>query len=234
MAQRLVSALTVATRRGRLYEVDLRLRPSGRKGPMATQLDSFVAYQAEEAETWEHMALSRARVIAGDASLASEVARTIRDVLTRARGDGIAREVADMRGLIAKAKGDDDPRDLKHVAGGLIDIEFIAQFLVLRHARDAPDVLDTSTRGVIAAAARRGILAPADSDILLTAHRLYTSVTQILRLALDDGADPRQASAAVQRRLAKVADLPGMVALENDLAERREKVRCIFERVLGS
>ena len=66
LSQRLISGLTVATRRGRLYDVDMRLRPSGRKGPVATQLSSFVAYQAEEAETWEHMALTRARVVAGD------------------------------------------------------------------------------------------------------------------------------------------------------------------------
>ncbi len=234
IAQRLVSALTVATRRGRLYEVDMRLRPSGRKGPMATQLDSFVEYQRKEAETWEHMALTRARVIAGDASLAAEVEGAIRGILMQPRGDGLAGEVADMRRLIAKAKGDEDPWDLKLVAGGLIDIEFIAQYLVLRHAHAAPELLSASTAAVIAAAGTRDFLAPADADALLAAHRLYTSVTQILRLALDDGVDPRQASAAVQRRLAKVADLPGMTALENDLAERREEVRCIFDRILGS
>jgi glutamate-ammonia-ligase adenylyltransferase len=234
IAQRLVSALTVATRRGRLYEVDMRLRPSGRKGPMATQLDSFITYQAEEAETWEHMALTRARVIAGDASLAAEVEGAIRSVLMRERGEGLAREVADMRRRIAEAKGDDDPWDLKLVAGGLIDIEFIAQFLVLRHAHAAPELVRTSTYGVIAIAWRRGFLGQGDAEHLLAAHRLYTMVTQILRLTLDEGADPRQASEAVKRRLAKVADLPGMTALEHDLAERRDCVRCIFDRVLGS
>jgi glutamate-ammonia-ligase adenylyltransferase len=233
IAQRLVSALTVATRRGRLYEVDMRLRPSGRKGPMATQLDSFIEYQGKEAETWEHMALCRARVIAGDASLGADVEGAIRTVLTRERGKSLAREVADMRRLIAKAKGDDDPWDLKLVAGGLIDIEFLAQYLVLGHARSAPDLLCTSTYGVLAAARDHGLLADADAEILLSTHRFYTSVTQILRLTLDEGADPRQASEAVKRRLAKVADLPGMTALEHDLAERRERVREVFERLLG-
>jgi glutamate-ammonia-ligase adenylyltransferase len=233
MAQRLVSALTVATRRGRLYDVDMRLRPSGRQGPLATRLDSFVAYQAGEADTWEHMALTRARVVAGDPSLTAEVEAAIHAVLTRARDDGVAREVAEMRGLIAKAKGDDDPWDLKLVAGGLIDIEFIAQFLVLRYARAAPELVTTSTSGVIGAASDLGILARTDADALLSAHHLYTSVTQILRLALDDGADPRRASAAVERRLAEVADLPSRPALENDLADRREKVRAVFDRLLG-
>jgi glutamate-ammonia-ligase adenylyltransferase len=234
IAQRLVSALTVATRRGRLYEVDMRLRPSGRQGPLATQFDSFIEYQSKEAETWEHMALTRARVIAGDPSLAVAVEAAIHTVSTCERGEDLAREVADMRSLIAKAKGDDDPRDLKLVAGGLIDIEFIAQYLVLRYARLAPELLSPSTYGVIAVAGKRGFLEPADADLLLTTHRLYTSVTQILRLTLEVGADPRQASEAVGRRLAKVADLPGVSALEHDLAERQAKVRELFEKLLGS
>ncbi len=75
IAQRLISALTVATKRGSLYDVDLRLRPSGGKGPVATQLDSFIDYQNNEAETWEHLALTRARVIAGDAELAARTSQ---------------------------------------------------------------------------------------------------------------------------------------------------------------
>jgi glutamate-ammonia-ligase adenylyltransferase len=139
-----------------------------------------------------------------------------------------------MRALIAEAKGDADPWDLKLVAGGLVDIEFMAQYLVLRHAHSVPDVLRTATAEVIAAAGGLGLLEAGDSECLLAAHRLYSGVTQILRLALDDDADPREASVAVKRRLAKVADLPGMNALENDLAERRVEVRGIFERVLGA
>lgn len=118
--------------------------------------------------------------------------------------------------------------------GGLIDIEFLAQYLVLRHARSVLDLLGTSTHGVISTAAERNLLAEEDAECLLSAHCLYTSITQILRVTLDDGADPRQASDAVKRRLAKVADLPGMAVLENDLAERRQRVRCIFDRILGS
>ena len=104
LAQRLVSALTVATRRGRLYDVDMRLRPSGGKGPLATQFSSFIDYQSKEAETWEHMALTRARPIAGDRRLGEQTKEAIHALLTRRRGDGLRHDVAEMRRLIAPRK----------------------------------------------------------------------------------------------------------------------------------
>jgi glutamate-ammonia-ligase adenylyltransferase len=234
IAQRLISALTVATRRGPLYQVDMRLRPSGRQGPLATQLRSFVDYQRETAETWEYMALSRARRIAGDASLAAETDAAIRAVLTRARGKGLARDVADMRTLIASVKGDQDPWDLKLAAGGLIDIEFLAQYLLLRHAHANPSLIDVSTCAVIENAAEQGLIEAGDAEILLRAHRLMTNVTQMLRLTLDAGADPRKASEAVRRRLANAAELPSIGALESDLKETRARVRAIFSRLLSA
>ncbi len=171
VAQRLISALTVATRRGALYQVDMRLRPSGKQGPVATQLRSFVDYQREAAETWEHMALSRARCVAGDAGLAAETGAAIRAVLTRERPESLDRDVAEMRRLIAQVKGEADPWDLKLAAGGLIDIEFLAQYLLLRHAGDEPSLIDVSTCVVIETAARIGLIEAGDAETLLRAHR---------------------------------------------------------------
>lgn len=233
IAQRLISALTVATRRGRLYEVDMRLRPSGRQGPLATQLDRFIAYQNEEAETWEHMALTRARVIAGDAALGARTSEAIRAALTRPRAESLPREVADMRALIARVKGDEDPWDLKLAAGGLMDIEFVAQYLLLRHACAAPELICVSTCGVIEIAGKLDLLDAGDALVLTRAHRLLTNVTQMLRLTLDEGADPRQASEGVKRRLAAAAHLPSLGALESNLQETRVEVRGIFNRLLG-
>jgi glutamate-ammonia-ligase adenylyltransferase len=232
IAQRLISALTVATRRGRLYEVDMRLRPSGRQGPVATQLGSFIDYQDKEAETWEHMALTRARVVAGDPGLGAQASQAIRAVLTRRRGETLAREVYDMRNLVARVKGEADPWDLKLAAGGLLDIEFLAQYLVLRDAARAPELIGASTFGVIETASRRGLLAAEDGGVLMDAHRLLTNVTQMLRLTLEPGADPRAASEAVKRRLAGVAGLPSVAALVSELRDMRAKVRKIFSRLL--
>ena len=197
----------------------MRLRPSGKQGPLATQLRSFVDYQNNAAETWEHMALTRARCIAGDAGLAGETEAAIRAVLTREPPKALAREVAAMRKLIASVKGDRDHWDLKLAAGGLIDIEFLAQYLLLRHAHDHPSLVDVSTSAVIEAAAKLGLIEAGDAQTLFAAHRLMTDVTQMLRLTLDPGADPRQAGEAVKRRLANAAELPSMGALE-DASER--------------
>lgn len=234
IAQRLVSALTVATRRGRLYEVDMRLRPSGRKGPTATQFGSFVEYQNKEAETWEHMALSRARTIAGDAALATRVTLAVSALLTKRPLENLRRDVLEMRRLVAKTKGEDDPWDLKLVAGGLLDIEFLAQYLLLRDAHARPELVHVSTAAVIETAGRLGLLDLEPARVLADAHRLYTNVTQILRLTLPEHADPRQAGEAVKRRLAKVADLPSAAALEAHLVDTRGKVRSLFDEILGA
>lgn len=233
LAQRLISGLTVATRRGRLYDVDMRLRPSGRQGPLATQLSSFVEYQSKEAETWEHMALTRARLIAGDAQLGERATSVIRSTLTRPRGPTLRDHVYAMRQLIAKAKGDDDPWDLKLAAGGLIDIEFLAQYVLLRHAYEKPELVRPSILAILETAQQLSVLDEADAHLLMSAYRLFTDVTQILRLTLDPGSDPRQASEAVKRRLAKVAGQPTMSALESCLSDMRADVRRVFDKVLS-
>ncbi len=233
LAQRLIAALTVATRRGRLYEVDMRLRPSGGRGPLATQFTTFVDYQTKEAETWEHMALTRARPVAGNVQLGAEVSDTIRAVLMRRRDDTLRRNVYEMRRLIAQAKGDGDPWDLKLAAGGLIDIEFLAQYLLLRHANAEPSLVRASALAVIETAAARGLLGAERARVLMNAYRLFSDVTQILRLTLDPGSDPRAANEAVKRRLANVAGQPGIGGLESCLSEMRADVRRVFDNVLS-
>jgi glutamate-ammonia-ligase adenylyltransferase len=233
LGQRLISALTVATRRGRLYDVDMRLRPSGGKGPLATQFSSFVEYQSKEAETWEHMALTRARPIAGDMALGVQTSDAIRAVLTRRRGDGLRKDVCDMRRLIAREKGDRDPWDLKLAAGGLIDIEFLAQYVVLRHAHAEPSLVCVSPLAVIETAARLGRLDAGDARIVMDAHRLFTDVTQILRLTLDPDVNPRNANEGVKRRLSKAAGEPELSALESRLGDTRAEVRAVFDKILS-
>jgi [glutamine synthetase] adenylyltransferase / [glutamine synthetase]-adenylyl-L-tyrosine phosphorylase len=235
LTQRLLAALTSPTKAGRLYEVDLRLRPSGRKGPVATQFAGFVEYQRNEAETWEHMALTRARVIAGDAELAKEIADTIAATLCVKRDRAaLVKDVRNMRALIAQEKGDADPWDLKLVSGGLLDIEFIAQFLVLASAHERPAIRDVSTRAVIAKAGAEGLLAPAQAEALTNAHRLFTDATQIMRLAVDGPFDPALAAGGVKRRIAAAAALPDFEALAGAIIEAREKVREIFNAILGA
>src|SRR5207253_9508858 len=124
LTQRLISALSSQTNYGALYQVDMRLRPSGRSGPVATSIDAFASYQESEAWTWEHMALTRARVVSGPPALAMRVEDVIRAVLCRKRDPAlVGADVVEMRQAIAKEKAEDGRWDLKYAAGGLVDLE---------------------------------------------------------------------------------------------------------------
>ena len=234
LTQRIVNALTVQTNYGSLYQVDMRLRPSGRSGPLATRLDSFRAYQDSEAWTWEHMALTRARVVSGSPAFRARVEGVIHDILRRPRDpDLVAGDVVEMRRAIATEKGDDRRWDLKYAAGGLVDLEFIAQYLQLVHAAEHPDILDTSTARVLDRAWRLGLIGAADAEIVRGAVRLYHDLTQILRLCLSGPFDPKHAGSGLLKLLARAADVPDFATLEAHLADTQVRVRASFLRILG-
>jgi len=235
LVQRLISALTVQTNYGVLYRVDMRLRPSGRSGPLATQIDAFAEYQDKEAWTWEHMALTRARVIAASPAFRARVEEVIRAVLSRPRDRAtLAADVVEMRSAIAQEKGDADRWDIKYVAGGLVDIEFIAQFLQLAHAAEHPGILDASTARALDKAARAGVLASEDAEVLRAAVRLYDDLTQLLRLCLPGRFDPKSADPRLAALLTRAADVPDLTTLDAFLAETEAKVRGCFTRILGA
>ena len=234
LTQRLIAALTAPTKAGRLYEVDMRLRPSGRQGPLATRLSAFSLYQRDEAETWEHMALSRARVIAGDASLAAEISARVRETLLRERKPGqVAKQVRSMRALIAAEKGDRNAWDLKLVAGGLLDIEFAAQYLTLAFASARPEILDVSTRATIEKARAAGLLSGEAAETFVQAHRLYTDAIQFKRLAVAGVFDPASVASGVKRRIAAALGFADFEAFAAALDEKRKQVRATYEAVLS-
>jgi len=234
LTQRLINALTAQTNYGALYQVDMRLRPSGRAGPLATNIEAFAGYQENEAWTWEHMALTRARVVSASAPFHARVEGVIHDVLRRPRDPVlIAGDVAEMRAAVAKEKGDGGRWDLKYAAGGLIDIEFIAQYLQLVHAHQLPEILDTSTARVLDKARALRVLPVEDAEVLRPAVQLYHDLTQILRLCLTETFDPKTAGADLLQLLARAADVPDFAALEATLIETQTKVRASFERILG-
>jgi glutamate-ammonia-ligase adenylyltransferase len=210
----------------------MRLRPSGRAGPLATSIAAFEAYQRNDAWTWEHMALTRARVVSGEPRLAARVTAVIRDVLRRPRQPVMARDVIAMRRAIAKEKGDAAPWDLKYAAGGLIDLEFIAQYLQLAHGAEAPEIFDTATAPVFDKAVRAGILSVEDAEVLRPATRLYQDLGQILRLCVTPPFDPDAAGAGLKELLTRAADVPDFPTLAAHLAETQERVRRCFERIV--
>jgi glutamate-ammonia-ligase adenylyltransferase len=231
--QRLISAFTTRTNYGVLYEVDMRLRPSGRAGPLASHIDSFAEYQEREAWTWEHMALTRARVISASPAFREKIEKVIRDALTRPREPlGIAADVADMRRAIAQEKGEDERWELKYAAGGMVDIDFIAQYLQLIHAAEKPDILDVDTLDVIDNAARLGVLPQEAAEILRIAGRLYHDLNQVLRLCVIDKFDPKTSGEDLLRVLARAGDAPDFSSLDARLKETQAEVRRVFQAVV--
>jgi glutamate-ammonia-ligase adenylyltransferase len=233
LTQRLISAFTTRTNYGVLYEVDMRLRPSGRAGPLASRIDSFAEYQETEAWTWEHMALTRARVISAAPEFREKIELVIRDVLTRRRETTIiANDVAEMRQAIAEEKGEDDIWDIKHAAGGMVDIEFIAQYLQLVHAADKPEILSISTQQVLENAARLGILPPSAADVLRPAVRLYHDLTQVLRLCVSDKFKPETAGTDLLHILARVSNEPDFSSLQARVRDMQTDVRQVFRQIV--
>lgn len=180
LTQALVTALTAQMPEGRLYEVDMRLRPSGRAGPVATSLQSFTTYQQTEAWTWEHLALTRARVLAGEATLGGEV-ETFRRTLLAAKGQGarVRPDVAEMRARLQSAKPAQGVWDAKNGPGRIMDIELAAQTLALIAGSPA-----RSVERQIAAGATR-IVPDSDAQTLVSAYRLFWRLHAAARLLSD-------------------------------------------------
>src|SRR5690606_28172870 len=179
LAQKLVALLDTPTRAGRLYEVDVRLRPDGAKGLLVSSLASFDAYQRERAWNWEHQALVRARPIAGDPELGEDFARIREATLARRREpEQLRDEVADMRARMRAELDRSDAAmfDLKQGRGGLVDLEFLLQSLVLEHAATTPGVLACrDTHGLILAMSEAGILDEETRGHLQAAHEILLS-----------------------------------------------------------
>lgn len=207
VTQRLIAALSAPTAEGVLYELDMRLRPSGKAGPLATNLTAFERYQTSSARTWEHMALTRARAFGRDEQGCAAIHDAIKRVLTAPFDtDKVRVDVADMRALLDREKPPKSVFDLKTAPGGIIDVEFIAQGMQLCHAKDHPDILRTSTAEALQALQDANLLNADDGAALSEAHRLYSTLSQILRLCLDGVFDPESAAPSLRRLVTQACD----------------------------
>jgi [glutamine synthetase] adenylyltransferase / [glutamine synthetase]-adenylyl-L-tyrosine phosphorylase len=234
LTQRLITAVSAPTGEGDLYDVDMRLRPSGSQGPVATNLASFKTYQAESAWTWEKLALTRARPVAGDPSLCAEVEAIKRAVLSSLRDETTTREdVVSMRGLMLREHKPSSAWDIKRSRGGLVEAEFIAQFLQLIHAHQCPDILDTNTFEAFNNLRQAGILDNQQAKELIEATRLYHRLTQILRLCLDVNFDPEMALAGLNRVVAQAALTPDVRAAEDLLRDTQSRISGLFDALVG-
>ena len=226
LTQALVTALTAPTAEGRLYEVDMRLRPSGRQGPVATAIESFRSYQQGEAWTWEHLALTRARVLVGVAGLAAQAEDFRRKVLAaKGGGPSVRADVAEMRGRLAEAKPGVGAWEAKLGPGKLMDVELLAQMLALIVGSPAHGVERQLKAGVTA-----GKLSQTEETALLDAYRLCWRLQAGSRLLSDQVLDPAALGAGARAFLLRETGEASVAAL----SERLARVAALADLVISA
>jgi glutamate-ammonia-ligase adenylyltransferase len=222
LGQRIIHLLTTQTTSGQLYEVDMRLRPSGVSGLLVSSLNAFSRYQSEEAWTWEHLALTRARVAIGDEGLAetvdSEIARIMALPRDRAK---IVGDVLDMRALMARERPPRHPFDLKLHDGGLVDLEFVAQTAQLLEGTKL-DVPQAPPAKVLLRLTETGILP--QGERLAEIHATYATILQLMSACLLDPLKDEGWTPAFRELVARRANYPDFARLEADIVAMRAEV----------
>ncbi|WP_282025901.1 glutamine-synthetase adenylyltransferase [Limimaricola cinnabarinus] len=221
--QGLITALTAPMPDGRLYEVDMRLRPSGRQGPVATALPAFRAYQQDEAWTWEHLALTRARAVAGEPGLGEEIEEFRRDLIAqKADGETVLADLASMRARLAEARPASHGWNLRDGPGRLQDVELFAQSLALRAGSAAREVTAQIEAGRAA-----GLVDDAGARALDHAAALFRGVQCVARLLTGGGPlpeDPAEGGARVMLRESGCETLDDLRRALDAAAARAEEV----------
>jgi glutamate-ammonia-ligase adenylyltransferase len=234
LTQRLISAISAPTAEGVLYEVDMRLRPSGSKGPVAASLGAFRGYHHDSAWTWEKLALTRARPVCGDPGLMDALSREIGTALCAAREpEKVLADVVEMRQLMIREQGATGAWDIKRARGGLVELEFIAQTLQLLHGPSHPGVLDTNTLAALERLNAAGFLDTADHAVLKQAGLLYHRLTQVLRLCVDGPYEPEKSLPALNQLVASAAASPDIATAEALLKDTQADVARLFTKLVG-
>jgi glutamate-ammonia-ligase adenylyltransferase len=230
ISQRFISALTLLTREGRLYEVDTRLRPGGSDGPLAVSLAAFDGYFENSAWTYEHMALTRARIAAtNDPAFATRVEECARRHVLKPRdGETLRRDVLDMRNRIAAQFVTRNPWALKHVRGGMVDLDFIAQYLVLRYGSQYPQLWHRGARAVFESAQADGIVDTRITEPLIEAKKYLSDLMSLMRLSAPGGLITDEAPAGLKKLLIDGMKATSFETLKEAVTGHEAKVRGIF------
>jgi glutamate-ammonia-ligase adenylyltransferase len=223
LASRVTAALSVPTAAGPLYDVDTRLRPQGSKGMLAVPLDGFAAYQRDEAWTWEHMALCRARPVFGSEAARTEAAALLAEILRRPRDAAtVAADAGKMRAEIGRHKKPAGPFDVKLGPGGLVDLEFAVHVLQLTRHIGLDPRLDEAVQQL------------AEADLIdaniVEAQRLLTRMLVMMRLVAPEGNEPIPETWALVAAACGVADANQLLA-EHDAA--RQSIAALWHSIKG-
>jgi len=236
LSQQYINALTAMTGEGRLYEIDMRLRPSGNAGPIAVTLESFEEYQETNAWTWEHLALTRGRTITGSTELQEKINDVIRKALKTSKRDAdkLLTDTAKMRDKLRVEFGTDNIWSIKHVGGGLVDLEFICQYLILKHAPDQPKIITPNTLDQIAQLKAHKILPAKKAEILHDACAFLQDLQVILRLSMGSCANFTKQPQELTRTLCERFDAASLGQLETRLRRIQTKVTEAYQEIIAA
>jgi len=236
LCQRFITALTALTAEGTMYDVDMRLRPNGKASPAATPFDGFSKYYTDDAWTWEYMTLTRARVVFGSPELAADIEAIVKQSLTAERdADKLLADVANMRRRMAGQHQTDCLWSLKHLRGGLVDIDFMAQYLALCHARDHPDLLAGDSLGILLAARDAGLIPEDDGATLIEALKLWRALQGFLAVTVASEIRTEQEESFAQSLkddLARIGDAEDFDRLKQRVADLVQRVRDIYDALI--
>ncbi|MFS4439030.1 bifunctional [glutamine synthetase] adenylyltransferase/[glutamine synthetase]-adenylyl-L-tyrosine phosphorylase [Paracoccaceae bacterium GXU_MW_L88] len=225
LTQALVNALTVATAEGPLYEVDMRLRPSGKQGPVAIRVSAFESYQKNEAWSWEHMALTRAAILTGPDGLKAKIQEVVDEVLSKDR-DRVAllKDVQDMRGRLAEAHPEEkiEPFEIKYGSGRLMDVELLLQTGHL-----------LTGKAEIDAQAEAGFITAEDANTLSQALDFYRKLQQIVRITANGALNVERLGTASRNVYLERFEAADMDALAAQLADHAQAARAVIEAKLA-
>lgn len=234
LAQHIITAITALTPEGRLFDVDTRLRPSGNQGPLAVSLTSFSEYYREGAWTWEFMALTRARVVCAPKSFGEKVEQSITSAIACGRQDAtLAKDVIEMRGKLADQFKTNNIWETKHVRGGLVDIEFICQYLALMNARQVIGKPIANTPACLDTLHKLGLLETPDYQVLASGYDLQRTVQSLLRLCLEttpNHAD--QIPSGLAQVLFDSGSYPSLEALQEGLKDSQRDCFAIHRKII--
>lgn len=234
LCQRLLGVLTALNREGRLYEVDTRLRPLGGDGPLAAGFDAYEQYFAESAWTFEFMALTRARVIDGPESLKTDITQAVHRNLTRPRDAAATRnDVAAMREKVEQGFGTKNPWNVKYARGGLMDVDFIAQYLQLLHGHEHGEVLAPNSQEVFLRLQPLGLVDTQMAISLFNANALMLHLLHLLRLCSDGSLDEATAPEGLRQLLADQLGFESFEALKSTLIKTEESVYTHYRTIIG-
>ncbi len=241
LGQKIILILTTQTREGYVYKLDTRLRPSGNAGPLVTSLESFKTYHRDEAQIWERQSLTKARVVYGNNELAEGINSIIRHSVYDFSADDSARaEIHRLRMRMENeiAREGDGNYNIKTGRGGMVDVEFIVQYLLLKHGCNTPDIRSVSTIIALKTISSLGILDSDDSTHLLSGYKFLRRLENRLRIvhdhSINDLGGSREYLDMLARRLGYDPKLrhPGE-ALMKEYEQVTEKIRGVYDRILG-